>query len=132
MTHGKISSLLLFGALIGAASSAYAQQAETAAPSSTAAPPAAPAAATPAAQAPAEPKGPSADTLKKAKLAGYRAKLRKGQTLFCKDEAEIGSHFTKENCVDENQLLIVLDREQAQRDQLANHACGGNGACGGK
>jgi hypothetical protein len=127
MTHGKISSLLLFGAMIGAAAAAYAQQAETAAPTSAAAPPAASAA-----QAPAEAKNPSADTMKKAKQAGYRAKLRKGQTLFCKEEAELGTHFTNENCIDENQLLLVLEREQAQRDQMASHSCGGNGACGGK
>jgi hypothetical protein len=74
----------------------------------------------------------STDSAKKAKSAGYRAKLKKGETLFCKEEVEIGSHFAAEHCIDENQLAMVLEREQAQRDQLSQRACGGNGACGGK
>jgi hypothetical protein len=80
----------------------------------------------------AKPTVPSPDTVKKAKSAGYRAKLKKGETLFCKEEVEIGSHFAAEHCIDENQLAMVLEREQAQRDQLSQRACGGNGACGGK
>jgi hypothetical protein len=85
--------------------------------------------ATDSATAPAAPKNPTPDTMKKARMAGYHAKLRKGETLFCKEETEIGSHFSKENCIDETQLLVVLDRQQAQRDQLTNHTCTG---CSGK
>jgi len=124
-----IRPLILLATLL-CTEGAYAQQptpATTSPPAATAAQVDAPA---PAAQ-PAKPTGPSADTLKKAKLDGYRAKLRKGQTLFCKEQVELGTHFSTETCIDENQLMIVMDREQAARDTMTNHACG-NGACGGK
>jgi hypothetical protein len=111
-------SLILMTAMAGIISVAHAQQATDSAT--------APAATT--AAAPAS-KNPAPETMKKARMAGYRAKLRKGETLFCKEETEIGSHFSKENCIDETQLLVVLDREQAQRDQLTNHTCTG---CSGK
>lgn len=129
MTLVKIRTAFVLGAVVGVAASSYAQQTDApAAPTSTAPAASAPAATAPAADAP---KGPSQETIKKAKAAGYRAKLRKGVTLFCKEDTPIGSHFPEEKCVDENQLLFVLDREQAQRDQMSQHACG-NGACGGK
>jgi hypothetical protein len=121
MVRQPVHSLILLAALFGAAG-AFAQQPTEA---TTAAPTPAPA------PQPVKPTGPSADTLKKAKLDGYKAKLRKGQTLFCKEQVELGSHFSTETCIDENQLLIVMDREQAARDTMTNHSCG-NGACGGK
>jgi hypothetical protein len=127
MTRRTVRPLVLMTAILGTIPLAYAQQPTDSAPA-----PAAPTAATPppaAAPAPDAPKNPSPETMKKARMAGYHAKLRKGQTLFCKDETEIGSHFSKENCIDETQLLVVLDREQAQRDQLTNHTCTG---CSGK
>jgi hypothetical protein len=139
----------LFGftiaALIGIAAPSYAQQpappptstsgTQTASPaSSSAAPAAAPpvitvtptTVTTPASD---DAKNPSPDIVKKAKQAGYRAKLRKGKTVFCKEETEIGSHFSSENCINEEQLTLALDRQQAQRDQLTNHTCTG---CSGK
>jgi hypothetical protein len=103
------------------------------APSSTASPPSAPpassAATTP---ADAKPASPSPDTLKKARSAGYRTKVKSGQTVFCKTEAEIGSHFSEEKCIGETQLLMVLDRAQQQRDGMTNHTCSSGGACSGK
>jgi len=119
MTHrSHARSVILMAALVGMIPLARADQA---ADSATA-----PATTTAAAPAP---KNPTPETMKKARMAGYHAKLRKGETLFCKEETEIGSHFSKENCIDETQLLVVLDREQAQRDQLTNHTCTG---CSGK
>jgi hypothetical protein len=67
--------------------------------------------------------------VKKAKQAGYRAKLRKGVTLFCKEDVAIGTHFATESCINEDQLALVLDRQQQQRDQFTNHSCQG---CSGK
>jgi len=137
--------LFLIGTLVGMAAPVYAQQ-----PAAAATPPAA----SNGTQAPADTsaiappvtqfttseapaptsaaKIPSPDTVKKAKDAGYRAKLRKGVTLFCKDEADIGTHFSTEHCINEDQLGLVLERAQAQRDQMTNHTCSNGGACNSK
>jgi hypothetical protein len=146
MTQSSLRSSLLLGLLLGAAAPVFAQQTGTT-PAPTAPPangtqapaPASPpvttvfTTSTPAATPPPEAaKIPSPETVRKAKDAGYRAKLRKGVTLFCKEQTEIGSHFSSENCIDENQLLLVLEREQAQRDQMSNHTCSNGGACSGK
>lgn len=125
MTFAKLPALLILGTVLGAAP-VYAQQSDAA---SAAPAESAPAATAPA--APAAPKGPSADTIKKAKSAGYRAKLKSGQTVFCKDITPIGTHFPEEHCLAENQLLMELDKEQAARDQMGNHTCSSGGACSG-
>jgi hypothetical protein len=120
MTFAKIPAMLILGAMIGVLP-VYAQTSDSTAPAATTTPP------------PAEaPKGPSADTLKKAKSAGYRAKLHHGNTVFCKEVTPMGTHFPEEQCYDENQLLMALDREQQQRDQMGNHTCSSGGACSGK
>jgi hypothetical protein len=79
----------------------------------------------------ATPDVPSADTLKKARDAGYHTKVRRGEVYYCKNVVETGTHFKTETCVDENQLAQTLVREQAQRDQFSNHTCSGSG-CSGK
>jgi hypothetical protein len=79
----------------------------------------------------ATPDVPSEDVLKKARSAGYHTKVSHGVLYFCRKEAETGSRFTKENCVNEDQLAQVFERQQAQRDQLSNHTCSGGG-CAGK
>jgi hypothetical protein len=130
-------------ALIGMTSPIHAQQPAPAAPpppastsgTQTSSPPPAPAASPPvtttftATTAPSDATIPSPDTVKKAKQAGYHPKLRKGVTVFCKEETEIGSHFSSENCINEQQLNLALERQQAQRDQMTNHTCTG---CSGK
>jgi hypothetical protein len=84
-------------------------------PSASASPP--PTALTPAVSA-----APSPDVLKRARLAGYRTKkLREGSTVFCKQEAHVGSRFSTESCIDETQLEEFLLRAQAQRDSMKNH-----------
>jgi hypothetical protein len=120
----KPLAFLAMSGLIGA--TAFAQPPQS---SSAATPPASASATPPADNKPA---GPSPETLKKAKSAGYHAKVKSGQTVFCKTEAEIGSHFTEEKCVGETQMLMALDRAQQQREGLGNHTCSAGGACGGK
>jgi len=97
-----------------------------AASTSSAAQPAAPAA-TPAAAAPA---GPSAETIKKARQAGYHQEVRKGVTLFCHEDATIGTHFTSKKCVDESGLAAVLDLRQQQREQMDKPVACGAGCSG--
>lgn len=105
------------------ASKTQASQSSAAAQSSTATPTAASSAAK------AKPDVPSADVLKKARAAGYHTSVKRGTVYYCKDVVETGTRFSKEVCVDENQLAQTLIWEQAQRDQFSNHTCTG---CSGK
>jgi len=127
MTPSIRTLILLLGTLIGGAGAALGQ----------ASPGVGEDASTPGAAAAPEtanlirPAEPTADQVKRGRNAGYRIKLRRGSTLFCKSEAPIGSHFEQETCIGSDQLELVLKREELQRAQLANHACFGGGACGG-
>ncbi|HEY6483438.1 MAG TPA: hypothetical protein VIY54_07910 [Steroidobacteraceae bacterium] len=141
MTRPLFWSLILLSAsAIGPA--AYAQQTQDAAPTPANTPTAvAPAAAPPASATSAPTASPaprdisnlptvSATTLKKARDAGYRMKVRHNAVVFCKKVTETGTRFTTDVCMDENQLAQVLMREQAQRDEMANRStCTG---CSGK
>jgi hypothetical protein len=158
MRRPRFQSLALLPAILGFAVSAFAQQQSDAAPahSSTTVsnPVAAPSASTasPASTetltptAPDAPKivvnviprkeetpdVPSADTLKKARQAGYHTKVSHGVLYFCKQQAEVGTRFSKEYCADENTLLVTLQREETQRDQFQHTGgCSGSG-CSGK
>jgi hypothetical protein len=139
MKNPTLRNSILIGTMLGIAALGHAQQPAPADAAKTPAPP--PAATTTATtttttttttQTPSASDLPSADLLKKAKSAGYHTKVRKGQVFYCKETTEIGSHFSSETCMDENQFVDALQRQQAVRDSMSNHACGGNGACGGK
>jgi hypothetical protein len=152
MKQAIFQSLLLICAMVGSAGSAYAQQAAApnaqstppaATPANPAVPvaadaPAAPAAATQPAPvihaefvAPPLPPAPSADVLKKARQAGYHTKLKNGIYAFCKEQADTGTRFSTEKCIDGNTLAQTLLQQQAQRDQMRSTACSGS-ACSGK
>jgi hypothetical protein len=126
---------------LAAALPSFAQQSSTAAPSSTApsaAPsstpavtPAAPAAssatsatatsATTPAPAGADKTGPSADLIKRAKNAGLRPEQRHGQTMFCWEDASLGSRFTTKKCTDEaglREMLLLREQEGQEMRQL--------------
>ena len=125
MTHSKFRSLVLAGAITGIAitgmnAPARSQQAPepAKAPTSAAAPPADKA-----------PAGPSADTLKKARAGGLKPEVRNGVTVFCWEDADIGTRFKTKKCVNEDQLAQILEIRQAQRDQMNRSSC--TGACGG-
>ena len=64
--------------------------------------------------------GPSADILRSARNAGFTIKIANGKTHFCKTEAPIGSRFTSEHCINEDQLTLWLSHTQDQRDQLTH------------
>jgi hypothetical protein len=144
MTHTDVRFLILIGALMAAAGSARAQQppdpveapAPTESPAQTAASPGQPAdsvASTPPTPAPkpATPPGPSADTIKKARDGGLKPEVRKGVTVFCWEDADIGSRFKTKKCVDEFMLAQILEIRQLQREQLQRSGSCNGGACGG-
>jgi hypothetical protein len=64
--------------------------------------------------------GPSADILRSARNAGFKIKVVDGKTHFCKTEATIGSRFSSESCMNEQQVTLWLDRAQDQREKIQN------------
>ena len=71
--------------------------------------------------------GPSAETLKKAKENGLKPEVRKGATVYCWEDANVGSPFKTKKCVGESQLDDLIAQRQAQRDAL-NRGGGNYGA----
>lgn len=139
MKNSTLRHSLLIGTLLGVAALSHAQQPADAAK----APPSDTTAATTSTtstttttttttQTPSASDLMQADLLKKAKSNGYHTKVRKGVVYYCKEHTPIGSHFPEESCYDEAGFANELQRQQATRDSMSNHACGGNGACGGK
>jgi hypothetical protein len=62
------------------------------------------------------PATPSDETLKKAKAAGLHAENRKGTTVYCYEDATIGTRFTTKKCVDGSQLDALIAQRHAVRD----------------
>jgi hypothetical protein len=86
-----------------------------------------------AAAAEAKPKSSSdgdAALAKKAKEAGWRPEVRSGVTVYCRQDAVVGSRFTQKRCAAEGQLAGILERQEYEREQLKQRGCGGS--CGGK
>jgi hypothetical protein len=71
--------------------------------------------------------GPSPETLKKAKENGLKPEVRKGATVYCWEDANVGSPFKTKKCVGESQLDDLIAQRQAQRDAL-NRGGGNYGA----
>jgi hypothetical protein len=61
--------------------------------------------------------------------AGWRPEVQHGVTLYCRQQSEVGSRFTRKVCGTRLQLEVVLEQQQFERDQLKQRGCGGN--CGG-
>ena len=72
------------------------------------------------------PTTPSADTLKKARLAGYRPETKHGTTMYCQETANIGTRFPTKKCIDESQLKSVMDVHNDEASNLRQP-----GACAG-
>jgi hypothetical protein len=89
----------------------------TSTPTSTATTPAAPANA-----------APSEETLKKAKAAGLHAETRKGATVWCYEDANLGTRFTTKKCVDGSQLDALIAQRQAVRDNAMQRPMTGTGS----
>jgi hypothetical protein len=125
MTYSKFRSLSFIGAMIVIAAPVYSQQPPASTPAPTTAEPAAQPTATekaaPATQAPTAvnaPQGPSAETLKKAKSLGMRPEVRKGVTVYCWEDADIGTRFSTKKCVNEDGLADKIRQLEAQKLQI--------------
>jgi len=69
----------------------------------------------------------------KAKVpSGYRAKVRNGETVYCKNVARIGSNLTTETCMTAAEAEEQERRAESDRQQFRqNQAVCGTGGCGG-
>jgi hypothetical protein len=73
-----------------------------------------------------------ASVSKKAREAGWRPEAHNGETVYCRDDPQVGSRFTTRRCVHESELLVLLEQAQYQRDMLKNGSCNGAACSAGK
>jgi len=73
-----------------------------------------------------------ASVAKKAREAGWRPEAHNGETVYCRDDPQVGSRFATRRCVHENQLLVLLDQAQADKDSLKSVGCNGGACSAGK
>src|ERR1700753_3251616 len=66
----------------------------------------------------APPSGPSADTIRRARSVGLRPEVRKGMTVYCWKDADLKTRFETKKCVDENNLLQMIEVLERQRREL--------------
>lgn len=72
----------------------------------------------------------AATVVKKATRSGWRPEVQNGNTVYCRNDAEVGSRFSVRRCVSEMQLAVLIEQAEFDRDQLKQRGCGGS--CGGK
>jgi hypothetical protein len=124
---------ILIGAILGAAPSCFAQQssasstapsASTTAPASSGTPanassmPAATPATTQAPPASADKSAPSAELVNRAKSVGMHPETHHGQTVFCHEDASLGSRFTTKKCYNENELDAYITQREAAKSVI--------------
>jgi hypothetical protein len=144
MTYRKVA---LFSLMLAAAAPCMAQT-EPSAPSAAASPPAAASSAAPAnaasasSSAPASSSAratsaatddPSPDLIKKAHREGYKPEKQKnGETLFCHKDADIGTRFETKKCVKPDEIQVVIDARQDQRNLLRQQGACTGASCSGR
>jgi hypothetical protein len=73
----------------------------------------------------------SKDYIKRLANIGFHPKNSKGQLVFCKKSAQLGTRFETEQCMDGEQLTMLLERTEAQKLQMQDTACAKGGLiCG--
>jgi hypothetical protein len=115
---------LLIGTLLGLAAPSFGQQSSSDAPASSAAPTSSSSTSTPATTQSATQsstsstaKGPDEATLKRAKDVGLKPEVHNGKTMYCWEDASVGSRFPTKKCTDENGLdQIIAQREVAKQN----------------
>jgi len=73
-----------------------------------------------------------ASVSKRAREAGWRPEAHNGETVYCRDDPQIGSRFTTRRCVHESQLLVLLEQAQFEKDTLKSGSCNGASCSAGK
>ena len=67
---------------------------------------------------PAPPPGPSPETIKKATDAGLKPEVHRGVTMFCWEDANVGTRFKTKKCVGALELDGVIEQREADREQM--------------
>jgi hypothetical protein len=115
----------LFISLMIAALPVCAQEASTATPPPTSTS----ATTTPAPASSPAPAASADEDLKKAKANGLHAETRKGATVYCYEDATIGTRFTTKKCVNGGaQLDALIAQRQAAKDSNLQRPMTGTGS----
>ena len=115
MRHSTCS--LLIGTLLGLTAPLYAQQSSTDTPASSAAPAPAASSATQSSSSSTDSK-PDAAMLKRAKDAGLKPETHNGKTLYCWEDASIGTRFATKKCTDDTGLSQMIAQREAQKQNM--------------
>jgi hypothetical protein len=64
---------------------------------------------------------------------GYRAKVRDGETVYCRKEKVLGTRFPEEFCFNRLQLKEIERRKRSMQDDVARNqrTCSTGSACSG-
>ncbi len=131
----RTAALLAILVLVAYAAEPAAANPPSQTPAATPAPPAPPAAAAPApatsTAAATVTRGPSPETLKKARKIGLFPRVRNGQTVYCKNETAIGSRIPTEHCYASDALDDIIRNTQQTQDMMLRSGACPNAACGG-
>ncbi len=73
-----------------------------------------------------------ASVSKRAREAGWHPEAHNGEMVYCREDPIIGSRFTTRRCVHENQLLVLLEQAQFEKDALQSGSCNGASCNAGK
>jgi hypothetical protein len=67
--------------------------------------------------------------LKKGRMLGYHPVERNGQTVYCHNEAPLGSRFEKTSCLSEDDLAAAMQRRDAMQDDMTRPGTCGRAGC---
>jgi hypothetical protein len=77
-------------------------------------------------------KEPSAEARKKAREYGFHAEIYDGKTMFCRDDATLGTRIGSKRCMNSEDFEDYGRMLQIARDTMkAKNQCQGGGLCGG-
>ena len=70
------------------------------------------------------------DLIKKAASVGYFPRTRGGVAVYCRTDSDIGTRFTTEKCINEDQLSEVVLRAREVQDNMRKGGACGTPNCG--
>jgi len=125
----RLTALIAACTLAGCAAPPQGPSGPASAPVAAARPATPAAAPNPAAALP--PGGITPELYAEARQMGYRARVVKDKTIFCRNEAPIGSRLTKDTCVSADGLESEIRELERIHDQMLRGQTCGKDACGG-
>lgn len=61
------------------------------------------------------------ETLRQAEQLGFTPVTRNGTTVYCRDVTELGSRFTKRQCISEQGVMTLVHQQTQSQDQFRNN-----------